>query len=342
MAGIRDVAKRAGVSIATVSRVLNEDPTLSVTDETREKIAEAVTHFSYQKKSVPQKKTKATKSVLLITTVSEIDELEDPYFRAIRRGIQVEAEKRKLAITQTVRLCEGKIKPEELKNSGAVIIVGQVLPSVIEFVMKYNSNLIVVDDPNATTLVDAVYTDLQQATRDHLERLYQKGHRKIAFIGGPRVLLDLQGKRYESNDDFRQTAYEEWMQQHGLAEAVQTYIAGWNTLDGMTACNELLANVGKNLPSAIMVANDPIAVGVYRALQKQGIKIPEDVSIVSFDNIEVAEYLTPSLSTVDIQTEEIGRIAIRLAKEKIEQVRTIAIRVMVPSQVIIRESEKVI
>lgn len=342
MAGIRDVAKRAGVSIATVSRVLNEDPTLSVTDETKEKIAEAVAFFSYQKKKAPQKRAQPTKSVLLITTVSEIDELEDPYFRAIRRGIQVEAEKRKLAITQTVRLCEAKIKPEELKSSGAVIIVGQVLPSVIEFVMKYNSNIIVVDDPNATVLVDAVYTDLQQATRDHLERLYQKGHRKIAFIGGPRVLLDLQGTRYESNEDFRQTAYEEWMQQHDLAKEIQVYIAGWNTLDGMTACNELLAKSATNLPTAVMVANDPIAVGVYRALQKQGLSIPGDVSIVSFDNIEVAEYLTPSLSTADIQTEEIGRIAIRLAKEKIEKIRAIPIRVIVPSKVIIRESEKTI
>ena len=75
MAGIRDVAKRAGVSIATVSRVLNEDPTLSVTDETKEKIAEAVAFLNYKKKV---SKAKMKDSIIIITTVSESDELEEP------------------------------------------------------------------------------------------------------------------------------------------------------------------------------------------------------------------------------------------------------------------------
>lgn len=342
MAGIRDVAKRAGVSIATVSRVLNEDPTISVTDETKEKIAEAVAFFSYEKKSTPKRKVKSLKKVLLMTTVSEIDELEDPYFRAIRRGIQTEAEKRNLELTYTLRLCEEKLNSEEIRNSGAVIIIGQVLPSVIELVKKLNEHVIVVDDPNTTTLVDAVYTDLQQSTTEHLERLYQKGHRNIAFIGGPRVLLDEHGGRQESYDDLRQLAYESWMQQRGLNDYTQSVIEGWNTLDGMTACNQLLERRTTDLPTAIMVANDPIAVGVYRALQKKGLNIPEDLSVVSFDNIEVAKFLTPSLSTVEIQTEEIGRIAIRLAKERIEKIRTIPIRVMVPSTMRVRESERAI
>ena len=106
------------------------------------------------------------------------------------------------------------------------------------------------------------------------------------------------------------------------------------------AGEELIQAQAQSLPSAIMVGNDPIAVGVYRALKKNNIRIPEDVSIVSFDNIEVAEYLTPSLSTVSIHTEEIGKLAVSLAKEMLTEDKKIPVHVIVSYEMIARESEK--
>jgi LacI family transcriptional regulator len=94
------------------------------------------------------------------------------------------------------------------------------------------------------------------------------------------------------------------------------------------------------LPTAIMVGNDPIAVGVYRSLQKNGLHIPEDISIVSFDNIEVAEFLTPALNTVNVNTEEIGKLAVRMVNERIKEVRKVPIQVIVSNNIIVRESEK--
>ncbi|MCS5465158.1 substrate-binding domain-containing protein [Enterococcus lactis] len=90
-----------------------------------------------------------------------------------------------------------------------------------------------------------------------------------------------------------------------------------------------------------MVGNDPIAVGVYRSLQKNGLHIPEDISIVSFDNIEVAEFLTPALNTVNVNTEEIGKLAVRMVNERIKEVRNVSIKVIVSNNIIVRESEKI-
>ena len=142
MVGIRDVAKRAGVSIATVSRVLNEDPTLSVTDETKRKIAESV-NFIIMSKSPLQKNLT---NIALITTVSEVDELEDPYFRTIRRGIQVEAEQSKVNLKKIIRLSETPLEQDDLLKCQGVLIIGQVLSSVIEEVSAINSNVVVIDD----------------------------------------------------------------------------------------------------------------------------------------------------------------------------------------------------
>uniref|UniRef100_UPI00403F1C93 LacI family DNA-binding transcriptional regulator n=1 Tax=Candidatus Enterococcus willemsii TaxID=1857215 RepID=UPI00403F1C93 len=338
MVGIRDVAKRAGVSIATVSRVLNDDPTLSVTDETKRKITESVNFYNYVKKSPV---SKLSKSLALITTVSEIDELEDPYFRTIRRGIQTEAEKSKIGLKKVIRLSETPLDKEELEKCQGVLIIGQVLPTVIEEVLKVNANVVVIDDPSVDESIDAVYTDLSKATQNHLERLYEKGHRNIAFIGGKRNQLDGEGIQHATEDDVRQQAYEEWMKQKGLERYIQIYLEGWTTLEGMQATDTLLeATKGKALPTALVVGNDPIAVGAYRALQKRGINIPDDISIVSFDNIEVAEFLTPALNTVHVNTEELGKIAVRMVNDRIINHRTVPIHVTVANTMIIRESEK--
>lgn len=130
-------------------------------------------------------------------------------------------------------------------------------------------------------------------------------------------------------------------EQKGLEKYSQIYLEGWTTLDGMQAADLLLKKHAKDkLPTAIMVGNDPIAVGVYRSLQKNGLRIPEDISIVSFDNIEVAEFLTPALNTVNVNTEEIGKLAVRMVNERIKEVRNVSIKVIVSNNIIVRESEK--
>lgn len=340
MVGIRVVAERAGVSIATVSRVLNQDPTLSVTDETKEKIAESVNFYNYKKKP---RATKKFNKLLIIATSSEENELEDPYFRAIRRGIQHEADEKKLTIAQISRLSDSSLNIEELKKHQGIIIIGQVTPTVINLVKEANPNFVVIDDPNVDHQVDSVYTDFAQVTIEHLERLYQNGHRNIAFIGGCRYMTNEHGEVTCSEDEIRKTTYQKWMKEKELEKFSTVYLEGWLALDGMKSVEKLLKDFeDKDLPTAIIVGSDPIAVGAYRGIKKNNLAIPEDISIVSFDNVEVAEFLTPSLSTVNVHTEELGKIAVRLIDERINKIREVPLQVIVASHVIVRESEKVL
>jgi len=335
MAGIRDVAKSAGVSIATVSRVFNEYPTLSVTKQTKEKISESVNYYNYKKKKV----NKITQNLALITTVSEVDELEDPYFRAIRRGILQEVEKEKVTLKKVIRLSETALDLDAIKDCQGILIIGSITASVIEKTKKVNSNLVVIDDPNISDENDAVFTDLAQATIKHLDRLYEKGHRNIAFIGGQKTQIDENSQKHVGQEEHRKVAYENWMIKQGLGKYCNIFLEGWTAIDGMKAMAQLLKE-NKELPTAIVVGNDPIAVGVYRSIQKNGLKIPNDISIVSFDNIDVSQFLTPSLSTVSISTEEIGRWAVRLLISRIKKERKIPVQIKISNEIIVRESEK--
>lgn len=339
MTGIRSVAKRAGVSTATVSRVLNQDKTLKVTDETKKKIEEAVRFYDYKKKV---RSKKVLHQVSIITTVSEMKELDDPYFRSIRIGIQTQAKNSGIQLGEIIRLTETPLNTSDLSDSEAVLMIGQVLPEVIQEIAQKNPNIIVIDDPNVdpNLKVDAVYTDLRQSTFQQLDRLYAKGHRNIVFIGGQRIVLDIAGKEHVFDDDSRCEAYIEWMKKNQLEDYIKTYLGEWSTLSALELTDLFLAEHEGQLPTAIIAASDPIAVGVYRGLQRKNIQIPEDISVVSFDNIEVAEFLTPPLSSVNVETEEIGKFAVLLAKERIESKRTIPIKVLVDNQIIERDSEK--
>ncbi|MGO2083022.1 LacI family DNA-binding transcriptional regulator [Vagococcus sp.] len=335
MAGIRDVAKRASVSIATVSRFLNHDATLSIQEDTKTRIMESVTYFDY---ALPKKKSKRLKEVTLLVAVSEMDELNDPYFRSIRLGVEKETERMGLKITEIIRL-DRPFEVANLKQETGVIVIGEVTSQVINAILKRQIPIVMVDDASYSEEYDSVVADFERATQAHLDRLYASGHRQIAFIGGARLLKNGDALVERKERDIREKTYQDWMLIHELEP--QTLIGDWSTLEGMRLAEELIAKTKTTgIPSAIVVGSDPMAVGVYRAIQKNNLKIPEDISVVSFDNIEVVEFLTPPLTTVNIESEELGKIAVRLMNERLEGIRHVSVRIKVPGEIILRESEK--
>lgn len=342
MAGIRTVAKRAMVSPATVSRFLNKDSTLKITEETKQRILESVAYYDYKPK---ERERKTTFEIGVITAVSEIQELEDPYFRSIRVGIISECAKSNVVIKKIVYYqANQSFDLEQLNHCDVILAIGRFQNEVYAELMAMNANIIAIDVPNDELVfpIDSVYTDLTKATVNHLDRLYQNGHRKICFIGGKKKLLGKDGKLSVDNHEVRYQAYLDWMSKHKLSEQIDYYLGDWGYEEGYRLTEELLTKRKDNLPTAIMVASDPMAVGVYRALQKKAIRIPEDISIVSFDDLEVARYLTPTLSSVAISAEEIGKIAVRLAKQRLTKSRKIHVNVEVGYQIKVRESERLL
>ena len=334
MVGIRDVARRAGVSPGAVSRVLNNDPTLSVAESTKERIYQAIKELNYdidKRKYVKRR----LPSIGVITTTSRQKELDDPYFNALRIGLEQEARRLHLGMNRVYNLEDNPKTWQDFDKLGAIIIVGTVSETAVRRLSEQNKNIIVVDNPEINQEVDMVYADFERMTKRVLQLFYEKGHRRIGYIGGFNIDIDEKGEKIYSDNEKRYLAYQEFMTANGLKK--QAKLGLWEPLEGKRMMDEWLESE-EELPTALLVGSDPLSVGVYRSLQSATISVGTEIEIASFDDIEIAEFLTPSLTTVHISAQEIAKAAVRLAKERIDGERQEPVIMTFPSKLVVRES----
>jgi LacI family transcriptional regulator len=340
MASIRDIAKMAGVSAASVSRILNNDETFSINENTRKRVIDIANKMNYSKEKNRHgsRSTGDEQTIALVVRHSAESELDDPYFRYIRRGIEKEAEKWRLRVLRVFRMRDKEKDWEQLSKYGAVVMVGEMTQDAVEKAYSFNQKLILVDTYTNYSQYDCIQTDFADKTHEILDTLYQNGHRRFAFIGGlaSKVAIDGQVVRYK--EEVRAENFQEWIKLNNLEDCAAVYQGSWSTESGVALAKEMLA--ADSLPTAVVVASDPMAVGVYRAINDAGLRIPADISIVSFDDIDIAQYMTPALSSVRMNAEEMGCLAVRLAKERMLEERIMPIRVICSTELKLRESVK--
>lgn len=315
MASIRDVAKVAGVSPASVSRILNKDKTFHINKNTRKRVFETARRMNYSKsnnKRGPKGKRGMTIGLVLRHTAES--EPNDPYFKNIHTGITDEAAKWRLDTELLFRMHDKNKDLTQIGKYGAIIMVGQMTDDAVLAIKKRNPNVIMIDANPDLETVNYIQNDFTVRTRQILDYLYKLGHRNIAFIGGKSSVVDMDGNIVPLPYDSRAQIYSEWMKIKGLNKYEHAYIKDWSIEDGFKACNELLQKQ-KEIPSAIVVGSDPMALGVYKSLKNHQIAIPNEVSIISFDDVEINRFLTPSLSSVYMNSREMGKAAVRLAKD---------------------------
>ena len=337
MVGIRDVARKANVSPTTVSRVLNEDKTINVADQTRDRIFAVAASLNYDINKRKYVK-KRLPSIGVISTISKASEEQDSYYKELRAGLEEEASRLHIGMNRIYNLSDNPTEWKDLDQLGAIIVVGTVTKQSISDLLKQNKHLVVVDNPDIQQEVDMVYADLERMTNSVLELFLENGHQRIAYIGGYQVDMDEFGGKTITVNEKRSRAYLHFMRDHHLENHTTHYLGEWTEESGERLASELLADNKTNLPTAILIGSDPIALGVYKALEKQEIQIGKDIVLVSFDNIEAISTLSPGLTSVAISAKAIGKSAVRLAVERIDHLREEPIIVTYPTRLIVRES----
>jgi len=336
MVGIRDVARKANVSPATVSRVLNQDKTIHVAPETKKRIFEVAEKLNYD---INKRKyiKKRMPSIGVISTISKASEAQDVYYKELRMGLEEEANRLHIGMNRIYNLSDNPKEWKDLDQLGAIIVVGTVTKQSITDLLAQNQHLIVVDNPDIQQEVDMVYGDLERMTKAVLELFLESGHQRIAYIGGYQVDMDERGGKTINPDEKRIRAYLHFMSDHQLQDYSTHYLGNWTEEDGERLAEELIQS-SDPLPTALLVGSDPMAIGVYRTMKKHHLTIGKDIMIASFDNIEAASKLTPGLTTVQINAKSIGKAAVRLAVERIDQIRDEPIILTYPTRLVVRES----
>ena len=333
MATIRDIAKLAEVSPATVSRVLNLDETISVSLETKKRIFEVAENLSYQK---PVRTPKSTSNVLnigLIHCCNELEELNDPYFLSIRIGIDEECKTNNLNL---IKIYKEDVLANHfpLESFDGIILLGRFEENQINSFKKYSNNMVFVHGTSPHFEFDSVQVDFRQITRDVLDYLIGKGHTKIAYIGGREKVL---GANDLSTDD-RESEFIEYLTKLSLYNPSYIRVGHYDFKDGYELMHTLIKDNKDDLPSCIFMASDSLAIGGIRALTELGLSIPNDISIIGCNDIPACKYTSPTLSTIKIYTKFMGELGVKLLLEQINDVRKEKIKVVIPHKLIVRES----
>lgn len=325
MSTIKDIAELAGVSAATVSRVLNCDETLNVQEETKKKVFEAAEHLEYHMKEKKKRKRKLKLGV--ICSYSPEEELEDPFYLAVRIAIEKEIENNGF-----------KRMPLNIEDSmehfalvDGIICLGSFSRTTVQKIDGTQKPHIYVDAVGNRNTADSIVTDLRHSVIQVMEYLWGQGHRRIGFVGGKE--LDSDGREIL---DSRLPTYQRYLKDRDALCESYIKIGGYTSKHGYSLMKELLKEIKR--PTAIFAANDSLAVGCYRAIQESGFQIPGDISVVGFNDISMAKYLAPPLTTVHIHMNFMGHRAVQMLTELIRQERRINIHVSVPTELIIRES----
>ena len=325
MSTIKDIAEMAGVSVATVSRVLNFDETLNVQDETKRRVFEAADHLEYQIKDKKRRKKKLKIGVLC--SYSPEEELEDTFYLTVRIAVEKFIEEQ--GFKKTNFLLE-EFQTSASKQDG-LICLGTFSESMVKKIEECEIPCVFIDSTGNPDKFDSVVVNMKQSVENLIKYFLDTGHTKIAFIGG--YDLDSDGQEIE---DVRNTVFSKSMKKKGLYVEDYIRIKGFTPKCGYKSGVELLEL--KDRPTAIFCANDALAIGCYKAVQEAGYTIPNDISIIGFNDISMAKYLMPPLTTVHIPMDFMAKCAVELLVERIYNSREISVSVSVPATLRIRES----
>jgi len=312
---IYEVASSAGVSVATVSRVLNG--TGPVSEEARRRVLHAVETLGY----VPHGAARSLSTRRTMNVGVLLPDVHGAFFSEIVRGIDLAARAAGYHIlvsgshsdlaetTAVLQALHGRIDGLILLTAGiAAEWLRRTLPPRLPVVLLHNSG--------EEGEHDSIRIDNRLGARLAADHLLDLGHRRIALICGPPGNADAQERR---------TGFREALAARGLAVQPRLELPGDFREESGFRAGERLAGQA-NPPTAIFAANDAMAIGCLAALRGRGLRVPDDVSLVGFDDIPIARYLTPALTTVQVPIAEIGGRALDRLVETLQSGREAAKR----------------
>jgi len=343
---IKDIAREAGVSTATVSYVIND--TRPVMPEKRQRVLDVISRTNYQPnrvaKSLRTKKTNTIgilaediidfPTVGIINGISEYIEKTD--YNIILSNLhmldslfnqydQIIHQKEKISKALSFLVFGAKVD--------AVIYVGMFNRDITDVISNINKPVIVAYSTADDEHICAVNHDNEDAATELTHHLINNGHKRIAVITGLAHTTPSQARLKGMNRAFKEANL--------ILDSAMVRNGDWERASGYSCMKDLLESYSKDaLPTAVLAMNDLMAIGAMDAIREAGLSVPKDISVVGFDNREVSSFVFPKLTTVEFDLETIGCTAAEIAIQKLSGAGEYADKksIVVPSKLIKRET----
>lgn len=323
---IQKIAQLAGVSVATVSRVLNNSETVKA--KNRERVLQAIKESNYQPNLLARQLRTARSSMILVM----VSNIANPFCAEVVKGIEEAAEKNGYRIL----LCNFGADIERSK-SGLRLLTGKMVDGIIT--MDAFSKL-----PELTTIIGdapwvqcAEYADAGNVSCVGIHDVDAAEHAVgyLAALGRQRIALINHDLSYKYAR-LREQGYQTVLKREELAFEAIAYASDLNAAAGKAAMQRLLTMTPR--PDAVFAVSDSLAAGAMRAIDQAGLRVPEDIAVVGFDGTELAEMVSPQLTTVQQPSREIGGKAVSLLLNKIDNPDAAPQRIMLDWRFISRAS----
>jgi LacI family transcriptional regulator len=324
---IKDVAREAGVSVATVSRVWNEAAFVSA--ETRQRVAEVATRLGYSPHGAARSLITRTTHALGVL----LPDLYGEFFSEIIRGIDHTAQaagyhilvssshESKDEIDAALRSMRGRV-------DGMIIMSPDLEARRTLHALQGSFPVVLLNGGAEAKEFDTITIENHEGAREMVRHLVARGHTRIAMIGGPE-------RNYDAAERLR--GYHTALTESGIEHEVSLVVPGdFSELSGHSAVSQLLELEPR--PTAIFAANDSMAIGALSALREAGLRVPDDVAVAGFDDIPLARYMNPPLSTVHVDISQLGERAAALLLASLRKGNRPHQQLQLPTTLVIRAS----
>ena len=342
MITLKNLSEMTGYSITTISRVLNNDKTLRASNKTKEIIKTIAKSTGYKtiqsKKNRSKPKSNLIKKIYIgIADSFNMEEyIKDPYYMYLKEFVEQECLKKKVELIK-LQYDEKKeiysIFPN--KKVSGIITIGNFSETRIKAIRKITDNIVFLDSAPRNGKYSSVVVDLELGIKRGLDYLLECGHKKIFFVG-PKTTPNALNRE---EPEIKRKAFIEYIKEKNIEEFTQI-IDCERSIENAYQMITKFINEKNQLPTAFVTVNESVTIGILNALNNCNIRVPEDVSILNYNNTVYSAFVNPPLSSISINSEYMSKIAVDLIIKQFESKEYYPIQVSVFPEILERESVK--
>jgi DNA-binding LacI/PurR family transcriptional regulator len=327
---IKQIAELSGVSASTVSRIINSPDDSFASKEVRDRVWKVIREHDY----VPNQNAKSLRTtsaarrshnsvVCILGRTKTLS--ENPFLEQITRAVEQRSLSLEMTVSNILTMEQIPSAAAKQKKSGSAIVIGRIQETQIKAIERQYRNIVFVGRNPLDAPFDQVICSDREATEKAMALLKKYRHKAIAYFG-------------ETKNEVRFSAYSEAMKKASAShDDVSAFHVPHTAEGGYEAAGQLLKQK-KPLPTAVFCASDSVAIAAMRRFREARIKIPEDISIIGMDNIKLSAYVSPMLTTVEAPVTEMGKVAVSILLDRINQGHKLPLKIILPSHLIERES----